>query len=1492
MAVPSRVVREVGSLAERAVSEVTGERARRAAPGSTTPRDAAARVGRISRAAAKAGSPHLRAGSRLYLRLSATPTPRETDASRIAVAARKAALALLEHPDVLLAYWDGGLARLVVQMTEDAVTDEILDKVGALTAEHGLVAADDDVDEVTRPTAIADVRTAAVALGADAVGIAVAVGGRALGLKRSPKIVASTVSLLREDPRAHRVLHRSLGRTGTEFVMAAAHAAAHGAGQSPVSLVLDAALRTSHLVEAVARAAMEDSAQDALWSPDRVSPAGDRPVDRPARVTPADRYVTSAVTGSAFGAAVTMLLRRNADETASVMQAGTPKPARYGPAAYRAGLGSALAREGVLTRDPERLRLLELVDTVVLHPSALRGTERVVREVHPSAPGWDDDRLWQVATAALEKAERAHVELRPVPGHQSQHTGLMTVSDQGTDVGTVIVDRELDPLAESVLDAARRGGLHVVLVDDPTLGDFATMADEVADREEPLSGIVHRLRKDERVVLTVARLRAEDDAAGDDSDILAGLLRSDLAVAVADRRSAMVWSADVLVLHGLAGVWRLLTAVPAAQAVSRRSTTLAQAGAALAGLLLVDRGSARRGTRWWETRLRLSPVDIATAGALLVGWRAAWEVATTASPVPSHRVRWHALSPEDALSRLSRQARHAPTAQVGSVHAVRAAVRTLPALAPLRLTVQYTRAVLAELNDPLTPILAIGAAASAILGSTVDAALVAGAIGMNAAVGGIQRARGERALTALSAGQNQKARLITDPATGATDIVDATGLVPGDVIELEVGDVVPADARLLDLNDLEVDESPLTGESLPVIKQLAATPNASISNRRCMVFEGTTVVAGQGRAVVVATGEQTETGRASALASRTPAAGGAQARLKELTAKALPLTLVGGVAVAGLSLLRGRPLREALRGGVAVAVAAVPEGLPLVATAAQTAGARRLTRRGVLVRTPRALEALGRANTVCFDKTGTLTQNRLHVVRLTTPDGVSHTPGDGEAEAVLRAAARACPHEGDDTANHAHATDEAVLAAAPPDADWSHVAGQPFEASRGYAAAVGTNGAGARLLVVKGAPEVVLASCRNTGEQDAATADALAGEGLRVLAIAQREVDTADVVDAPLMDLEFLGFLALADVPRTRSEALVTRLRAAGVSPVMLTGDHPLTAHAIAVDLGWPTDTVVITGDQLATLDRAGRARAVRDVGVIARVAPEQKVQVVEALRDSGRVVAMVGDGANDAAAIRAADVGVGLATRGSAAARGAADLVLTTGDLTVLVDAVAEGRALWRSVADAVSILIGGNAGEVGFSILGTLVGGTAPLSPRQVLLVNLLTDMFPAMAVAVTPSGGEPAADHAAALGAPVGAAVLGESLDRQIQRRGIITGIGASTAWTIGKLTPGSARRTSTMALCGVVGAQLTQTLIGRHRSPLVLATTLGSAAVLAAIIQTPVLSQFFGCTPLGPVAWAGVGAAVGVAVLGPWLLPRAEGLVGAAAARLRPAVDALR
>lgn len=1501
LAVPLRVARGACVVAEAGL-EAAGVAVDAAVKGAGALSETTVRVSRVARSTVTPG-PDWQAGERAHIALRPAAGVRR---SAMEAAARKVARTLLDHPDVLLAYWDSGLSRLVVEAGVGAATDRVAAKAAALAARHGLLTDGDPVgEELTHPGDATAVRTAAAALALDTLGITVAVAARVARQRRTPEWATAAVTLLREDPRVRATARRRLGRPGADLLLATANAAVHALGQSPTSLALDAGLRAGQLVEAVARAAAFDAAHDVLCSPDRLSVGEGTAVPRPKRRYPADDYASSAATGSLIGAAATLVLKQNAREAAQAVLAGSPKAARYGPAAYASAVGSVLARDGVLVRDADRLRHLEIVDTVLLHPSALRGTRRVVLEVNANVAGWDCDRLWQAACAALQTPDDGvppgpapGLELRPVPGQESSPTGLMVASSHGRDVGTVLVGWELDPLAEAVLDAARQADLHVAVVDDPAFGDFTALADEVVAAQTPLADFVRGRQAEDHVVLTVARLgcgrSAGEGLTEADREVLDGLLRSDLAVSVTDEGSAVVWSADLLALNGLEGVCRLLAAVPGAQAVGRKSKVLAQSGAALSGLLVATRRS-KRFTSPLALGIQLGPVNAAAAAALLTGWQASLKLAATGAPQPRSRVAWHALGPDEALARLARAPRPAPTALSTARQTVRDALRSasdMSLLAPLRVSTRLAGAVWAELDDPLTPVLAVGAAASAIVGSGVDALLVTGAMGMNAVVGGVQRLRSERALAALAAGQKQKARLVPDAAPEADAVapatVDAARLVEGDVIELGTGDVVPADARLIELDSLEVDESSLTGESLPVSKQLDATPQAAAADRLCMVFEGSTVVSGHARAVVVGTGEQTEAGRAVALASRSTPAAGVQVRLQELTRKALPLTLAGGAAVTALTLLRGHSIRQAISGGVSVAVAAVPEGLPLVATVAQMAAARRLTRRGVLVRTARTLEALGRVDTICFDKTGTLTENRLRVARLTTADGVVHEPDSRDGAAVLRLAARACPLADDEHAGHTHATDEAVLAAGDPGADWTQTQGQPFEASRGYAAATGHTADGTHQLVVKGAPEVVLPHCDRLPPDTDRTGQDLAAQGLRVLAVARRPLTPGQETDAlsqPLEALEFVGFVALADTPRPSSAALVAGLREAGVKPVMLTGDHPQTALAVALALGWPEETKVVTGDQLASLDKKGRARLLRDAAVVARVAPEQKLQVVQALRAAGRVVAMVGDGANDAAAIRAADVGIGIATRGSAAARNAADLVLTHDDLAVLVDALAEGRALWRSVADAISILIGGNAGEVGFTVLGTLLSGTSPLSTRQLLLVNLLTDMFPAMAVAVTPSEEAACEGSEAADGTPAGTAALGSPLTRQIRQRGVITGLGATTAWLIGSLTPGTARRTSTMALCGVVGAQLTQTLAGREHSPLVLATTLGSAAVLAGIVQTPLLSHFFGCTPLGPVAWTGVGAAIAVAALSPWFLDTAERLLPDVLARLR-------
>ncbi|MGW1004331.1 HAD-IC family P-type ATPase [Streptomyces sp. NPDC002520] len=1361
--------------------------------------DTATRMTRAARNALLGSEQQWWSGARAHLALRAASGEQARAAGGLHRLAGHVATALAEHPEVLFAYWDQGLGRLVVAAAEEAVADDVMARAADLAARHGLVAAGDDADEVTHPADPAGIRAALATLTADLVGTGIGVAAYALRLPPSPRAVTAVVTVLRENPRFRGLFRAHLGADAMDLVLTCANAAAHGAGQTPAALLLDGALRGCQLADTMARAAAFELFHDELCRPDRPS-VGDGGHPRPdLRTTPAQDYATHAFAGSVLGGAATLLVKHDVAEVAEAVLAGSPKAARYGPTAFEAVLGAVLARSGLIVRDPERLRELELAGTIVLHPSAVR-TE----------------------------------------------------------------DGETDPWTEPVLDAARRAGLRVVLVDDPAMEDFTGLADQVVDARRPLDDVVCSLPEDSGAVITVARLWSDRG-----HGVLAGLLAGDIALALTDADSAVVWSADALALHGLPDVWRLLTAIPAARRVGRQAQTLARSGAALSGLLVaVGESRSGRGRLAALPGLRHAPVDGAAATSLLLGTWAALRVARAEVPHPRARVHWHELGPRETLQQLEQER---GTERPEELHQETEPSRN-PLLVPVRWTRRIAGAVRSELDDPLTPVLAVGSAASAIVGSAVDALLVVGALDLNAMIGAIQRLRAEQAVSGLLAEQKRQARVADSPDETDTHIVDAVCLAPGDVIDLHTDDVVPADARVLSEDGLEVDESALTGESVPTEKHTAATPHAPVADRHSMVFEGTTVAAGHARAVVVDTGERTEAARAVHLAARTPPAAGVQARLHELTAQALPLTLGGGAAVTGLALLRGTPIREAVSGGVAVAVAAVPEGLPLVATVAQLAASRRLSRGGVLVRAPRALEALGRMGTICFDKTGTLTENALRLVKVTDAEGRSHRTRDEEAADVLRVAARACPQVDDGDSPPEHATDAAVLDAAVLDPEWEESEALPFEAARGYAAAVGRPGDGPLLLVVKGAPETVLPACSGLPEHASETAQALAAGGLRVLAVAQHRLGDAEtapgVLEQPLEQLEFVGLLGLTDTPRETSTALVRSLYEEGIRPVMLTGDHPQTARFIAAELGWPEDTVVVTGDDLAAADRAGRARMLRDAGVVARVAPEQKLQVVEALRDAGRVVGMVGDGANDAAAIRAADIGVGINARGSAAARNAADLVLTDDDLTVLIDAVCEGRSLWHSVADAIAILIGGNAGEIGFGVLGTLLAGRAPLSTRQMLLVNLFTDLFPAMAVAVTPQETEAQPDP----GAP--SDVLGAPLLRQIRHRAMTTSAGALMAWLIGRATPGTGRRSSTMALAAVVGTQLIQTLLDRRDSALVRLASLGSAAVLLAVIETPGVSRFFGCTPLGPVALTAVTASIALAVWAQRALPFLE------------------
>ncbi|WP_308355976.1 cation-translocating P-type ATPase [Streptomyces sp. ODS05-4] len=836
---------------------------------------------------------------------------------------------------------------------------------------------------------------------------------------------------------------------------------------------------------------------------------------------------------------------------------------------------------------------------------------------------------------------------------------------------------------------------------------------------------------------------------------------------------------------------------------------------------------------------------------------------------------WHLMPPERVLEKLG--------GREAGLTAQEAAARGGGGRGgePARLTL--AAAFAEELANPLTPVLAGGAALATAVGSRTDAVLVAAITGASALIGGVQRVRTERALAELFARSAVGARV---RRAGREKLVTAEDLVPGDVVLLRPQDVVPADCRLLECEGLEVDESSLTGESLAVRKDPAPVVAAHLGDRRSMVYEGTTVSAGQAVAVVVATGSGTEVGRSLATARQAAPETGVEARLAALTRASLPIALASAGAVAAAGLLHGRPLAANLSSAVNLAVASVPEGLPFLVNAAQLAAVRRLAEVGALVRNPRTIEALGRADVLCFDKTGTLTEGRLTLAGVSDAgDGVEPAARlDPVRQKVLAAALRATP-AARQSEPLAHQTDRAVTDGARAAkvgvrqgaARWQRGDTLPFEPSRAYHATSGrTSGGG--LLSVKGAPENVLDRCARQREGArrtpldsagraalAARAEELAGAGRRVLAVAERRMaDGEELTDEAVRDLVFLGFLTLADPVRKGAAPATARLRAAGVHTVMLTGDHPATADAIAAEVTAEVSDVaeprVITGGELDELDDEALDALLPEVDVIARCGPHHKVRIVQAYQRTGRTVAMTGDGANDAPAIRLADIGIALGRRGTPAATAAADLVVGDDRLETIVSALMEGRAMWASVRAALGILIGGNLGEVAFSVLVSGLTGRTPLGARQIMLVNLLTDLAPSLAIAVR----EPTGQTARRLLKEGPSRSLGSALTGEMLLRGAVTATGAGLAFGAARLT-GRHRRAGTVALAAVVGTQLAQTLATGGLDRNVLAASLGSAVVLAAVIQTPGVSQFFGCTPLGPVAWSIALGAIATATL---------------------------
>ncbi|WP_432839437.1 HAD-IC family P-type ATPase [Dactylosporangium sp. CA-092794] len=1278
---------------------------------------------------------------------------------------------------------------------------------------------------------VGDWRGNAIALGIDVAGTAAAFAARALRLPKVPRELSAILTAVDHLPPLRRALHRVAGERGADLGLSLAAAALAAAAQSRTAHLADAILRVILLLETAAerqawarRAAEGHSPRPP--APDPPTPGSPGEPDDPPNGPGApgahgegpegahgegpegaiERYARRMSTVTLLAAGAAAMLPSGARRAARLLMAGAPRTATIGREAYAGRLGALLAQRGVLVREPAVLRLLDRIDTVVIDAGALHA--------EPATSG------------------RRH-------GNGGNRTNATIGANGG--------GPRPEPLAVAVAEAARGAGRLLVAGGDDELAK-RLRAEGTVPGGAPLAAAVRRLRREGRVVLVIAD---RNDAALRAADFGFGILRQ--------RRRAPD-GASLLGGPGLETAWLLLEAAALARQVSARGVKTALLGAATGGLLgVADPGPAGVHRAILATKVaRVANLASAVWSVRGLGRRT--------TPAGDAGVDWHALPPEEVLHTLGTEATGLTDAE---------ARRRIPAAAAHEEPEPGLLATtVAELDTPLTIPLAGGAGLSAVTGSGGDAVLVLSVILANALLTSVQDLTAGRTLRGLvsAAGPRVRLRRAEGERTAAMD-----ELVPGDVVLLEAGDAVPADCRLLEASGLETDEAAVTGESAPVAKRAGISRAAAVAERTNMVYAGTSVAAGSATAVVVATGAETEAGRGARTAVQEAPAGGVQERLSRLARASLPVAGGAAAALLGAGLLRGR-LAESIGSSVALAVAAIPEGLPFIATAAELSASRRLSRRNILVRDPRSLEALGRVGVVCFDKTGTLTEGRIAL--RTVSDGRSRLPV-GEVAAhhrrILAAALRASPPPG--SAALTHPTDQAVVTggqAAGVRADesmsgWQVVRELPFEPARGFHAVLGT-ARGRQVISVKGAPETTLPRCvswrpdgrsralsRADRDEIEAEVDRLARQGLRVLAVAERSASARRSLDSERVDgMELLGLLGLADPTRPSAAAAVERLREAGIKVVMLTGDHPSTAAAIAAELDLLDGGTVVTGPQLSGADPDTVDALVSKASVFARVSPGDKVAVVRALRRTGLAVAVTGDGANDAPAIRLADVGIALGEDATTAAREAADLIVLDGRIETIADGVVEGRAMWASVRESLALLLGGNLGETLFTVAGSVLSDTAPLNARQILFVNLMTDLLPAITVAARPP--RRVTPEQAIREGPESS--LGGALTRDVVRRAIATSTATAAAWVAGRLT-GTQERASTVALASLVGTQLAQTALAAGRDPVVLASTGASAAALVGVVQTPGVSGLFGCRPLGPVAW---GIVLGATALG--------------------------
>ena len=770
-------------------------------------------------------------------------------------------------------------------------------------------------------------------------------------------------------------------------------------------------------------------------------------------------------------------------------------------------------------------------------------------------------------------------------------------------------------------------------------------------------------------------------------------------------------------------------------------------------------------------------------------------------------------------------------------------------------------------------------------GELFEPALILLIVILNAIMGVYQEGKAEKALDALKNMSAPHARVIRD---GKESIIDASQLVPGDIIKLEAGDFVPADAKLIHSAGLKSEESALTGESVPSEKDYLAEvkEGAPLGDRQNMVYSGCSITYGTATAVVTATGMDTEMGKIAGLLdneedTQTPL----QQKLAQLGKYLGIMALAACAVIFVVGLVSGTPVLEIFMTAVSLAVSAIPEGLPAIVTIVLSIGVQRMVRKNALIRKLPAVETLGSASVICSDKTGTLTQNRMTLTK-------AYADGDSDTELIsssnsekirklLMYGTLCCDgsvvFEDDEEKHLGDPTETAIIVAAHKNGmeqgdlgeKYPRLAEIPFDSDRKLMSTVNRID-GKIVVIVKGAFNVIAKRCIS-GDLDAAKqmTESMSRDALRVLAIAYKEIDALpeQITSEELENgLHFMGLVGMIDPPRPEAKQAVALCRRAGIKPVMITGDHVVTASAIAKELGILLDTdKAITGAELDAMSDEELDKQVENIAVYARVSPENKIRIVKAWQRKGQVVSMTGDGVNDAPALKAADIGCAMGITGTDVAKGAADMTLTDDNFATIVDAVKEGRGIYANIKKVVGFLLGTNIGEVLTVFFAMVLWQKTPLLSMQLLWINLVTDSLPAISLGME-AVEDDVMDHKPK---PKNEGIFAKGLGVKVVLQGVMFAIITLVGFVIGEKVTGTIEGGQTMAFTVLSLTQVLQAYnmrsdhsifkIGVFTNHKLNWSSLISVLLVALVLFTPVRIAF------------------GLVLLEPWLYLVALGLI---------------